>query len=150
MSGVHGLQQVVSAFITDLTHDDPVWTMAKSSSNQLAWGDGNLARNGSYSFPSNGIRMGYLQLRWLLDHDESFPQRNMVKERLHQRGLTRPGSSTDDAVLTLQDEFDDIIANNGRKAARSYQLIAGEPTIEFADGQRRSVDRRRRADDGHA
>jgi hypothetical protein len=29
MPCIHGLQQVIAAFITDLAHDDPGWTVAQ-------------------------------------------------------------------------------------------------------------------------
>lgn len=84
---VHGLQQVIAAFVANLAHDDAVGTMTKSCRNKLAWRDGDLTGDCSDSFPSNRVRMGYFQLRWLLDHDEPFVQRNMVKERFHERRL---------------------------------------------------------------
>ena len=150
VAGVHGLQQVVAAFVADFAHDDAVGTMAESGGDKLAWSDGNLAGNRIDRLPANGIGMGDLQLGWLLDHDQPFMQRNMVEQRLHQGRLARAGSTADDAVLPLPDKLDNGIPNRCRQAARCNQLIGGKPAVEFAHGERRAVDRRGRADDGDA
>src|ERR1700729_2004617 len=42
---VHCLEQVVTAFVSDFTHDNPVWTRAKRGGHQLAWSDSDLPRN---------------------------------------------------------------------------------------------------------
>src|SRR5579862_4095535 len=42
--GVHGLKQVVAAFVADFAHDDSVGTVAEGCRYQLAWSDGNLDR----------------------------------------------------------------------------------------------------------
>ncbi len=42
------------------------------------------------SLPANGVGMGDLQLGWLLDDDQPFVHRNVVKKRFHQRRLPDP------------------------------------------------------------
>ena len=143
-------KQVVAAFVADFAHDDAVGTMTKSGGHKLAWSDGNLAGNRRDCLPANGIGMGYLQLGWLLDHDQPLMQRNMVEQRLHQGCLARAGSTADDAVLPFADQSHNCIPNMSRQAARCNQFIRGKPAVEFADGERRAIDRRRRADDGDA
>ena len=100
--------------------------------------------------PANGIGMGNLQLGWLLDHDQPLTERNMIEQRLHQRGLSRAGSTGDDAVLPSLDQLHNRIPNMSGQAASLDQFIRGKPAVEFAHGKGRPVDRRRRADNGHA
>ena len=82
MARIHGLEQVIAAFVANLAHDDPVGTMAQRGGYKLARRDGNLARNRLDCLPTNRVGMGYLQLGWLLDHNEPFMQRNMVEQAL--------------------------------------------------------------------
>ena len=150
MPGVHRLQQVIAALIADLAHDDAVGTMAQSGGQELARSDGNLARNRLNSLPANGIGMRHLQLCRLLDDDETLLLGNMVKQRLHQGRLPRAGSTADNAVLAFVDEADYFVANGLGQAASGDQLIGGVPAVEFADGQRRPIDRGWSTHDRHA
>ena len=60
MAGIHRLQEVITAFVAYLAHDDAVGTMAQRGGDKLARCDGNLAGDGLYSFPPNRVRMRYL------------------------------------------------------------------------------------------
>src|SRR5579884_813561 len=150
VAGVHGLQQVVAAFIADFSHDDPVRAMAKSSGHKLACGYCNLPRNGLDCLPANRVGMGNLQLSGLLDHNEPFLKRNMVEQRLHQRCLARACSTADEATLPLANETHDGIPNLHRESPGFNEFIRGEPTVEFTNGERWSSDGRGSADDGNA
>ena len=72
MAGVHGLQQIVAASVADFSHDDAVRTMPQRGGDKLAWRDGDLTRNRVHCLPPDSVRMGDLQLGWLLDHDQPF------------------------------------------------------------------------------
>ena len=109
--GVHGLQQVVAAFVADLAHNDPVGAMAERRSYKLARSDSDLAGNRLYCFPANGVGMGDLQLSWLLDHDEAFVKGNMVEQCFHQSRFARSRPAADQTVLTIPDEADNGIAS---------------------------------------
>ena len=151
MAGVHGLQQVVAAFVADFAHDDPVGTMAESGGHKLAWRDGNLAGNRLDSLPANGVGMGDLQLGGLLDHDQPFMQRNVVEQRLHQSRLARAGSAADDAVLPLADEarqpYPEPAPAELPDAISSSEV---NQRLNLRTVKRRAVDRRGSADDGDA
>ena len=74
----------------------------------------------------------------------------MIEQRLHQRGLSRAGSTGNDAVLPSFDQSYNSVTYIDRKTARCDEFIRGKPAVEFAHGEGRPIDRRRRADNGHA
>ena len=83
MPGVHGLEQVVAAFVADFSHDNAVGTVTESCRHQLTRRDRNLAGDGGDCLPANGVGMSDLQFSRLLDDNESLVHRNMVKKGLH-------------------------------------------------------------------
>src|ERR1700679_2174094 len=140
VASVHRLQQVVTALIANLAHDDPVRTMPESSGQELTRSDGNLAGNRFDRLPANGIGMGYLQFGWLLNHDEPFVMGNVIEQRLHQSCFARSGPTADDPVLLLVDKANNRVPNVRRQAAGGNQLVRGIPAIEFADRHGDAVD----------
>src|ERR1700761_1093077 len=109
--------------------------MSQGGGYELARSYGNLAGNLLYGFPANSVRMRNLQLGGLLDDDESFVRRNVVEDSFQHRGLPRAGPPGNEAVLPVEHQPDDRVANVTRKAARIDQFIRRVPTVEFADGE---------------
>src|SRR5208337_2789840 len=111
---VDGLQEVIARFVAYYAHDDAVGPVAESSGHKLARSDGNLAGDGIDGLPANGVRMGYLQFGGLLNDDQTFVERHMVKQRFHQGCLATASSAADDSVLPLGNEPYDFIPNQLR------------------------------------
>ena len=53
MASVHGLQQVIAAFVADFAHDDAVGTVPESCGDKLAWSHGNLIVEQEATMPTS-------------------------------------------------------------------------------------------------
>src|SRR5579871_4039704 len=109
MAGIHGLEQVVAAFISNFSHDDAVRAMAESGGHELTGRHGDLARNGLDGFPTSGIGMRNVQLGRLLDDNDALLGRNVIKKRLHEGGLSGTSSSANESILALSNKGENRI-----------------------------------------
>ena len=148
MAGVHRLQQVERLGSADFADDDAFGAHTQAVAHQFAHGDLALAldirRTG---FQPHHVRLLQLQFGGVFAGDDAFVVLDELRQAVQQRGLAGAGAAGDQHVAAdAADDLQDLGAF-GRDRAELDQLIERQLVLlEFADGERRAVDRQRRHD----
>src|SRR5215208_5058480 len=102
---VEGLQQIEGLRAPDLAHQNAIGSMAQRCPDQIGNRDGWQRRFLSHwelrppSFKSQQIWLGEMDLRRLLDDDETFVVGDARGKSVQERGLPGSSSSRDEDVL---------------------------------------------------
>src|SRR5580692_7372009 len=148
VAGVHGLQQGEGFLAAHLADDDAFRAHTQTVAHQVAHGDLALAFEvGWPRFQPHHVRLLQLQFGGVLAGDDALVVVDVAGEAIEQRRLARAGAAGDQGVdPAAADDFEDFGAFR-RDRAVSDQLLERELVLlEFADGERRPVDRQRRHD----
>src|SRR5262249_43166742 len=94
------------------------------------------------------VRLLQLQLGGVLAGDDALVVVDELREAIEQRGLARAGTAGDDGVHPASTDYFEDFGPLGGDGAEPDQLLERQLVLlEFADGERGSVDRERRHDD---
>src|SRR5262249_12285372 len=98
-------------------------------------------------FQADHVRLLQLQFRGVLAGDDALVVVDEAREAVQQRCLARTGTARDDRVdPTAPDDFQDFAAFRRDRPEADELFERKFVTFEFADGERRPVERKRRRD----
>ncbi len=148
MAGVHRLQQVEGFLAAHLADDDAFRPHAQAVAHQIAHGDLPLAFEVRRPrFQAHHVRLLQLQFGGVLAGDDALVVIDVAGEAIEQRRLAGAGAAGDQGIdPAAADDFEDFRAFGRNRAVFDELLERQLVLLEFADGERRPVDRQRRHD----
>ena len=142
---VEELKQVERFSSANFTEDDAVRAVPKRCLQQVSDRDRRKIRLRLASLETDEVWLFELDFRRVLDEENSVLVRNELSQGAQERGLSTARSATNENVLAFFDVRLQPLRNPGVKAAAGDQVFDCEvTTVEFADGERDTVDAARR------
>ena len=148
MARIHGLQQIERLRSAHLADDDPFRAHTQAVLDQIAHGDLAFAFDIRRArFEPHDMRLLQLEFGGVFAGDDAFVVVDIAGQAIQQRGLAGAGTAGHHSVdAAAADDLQDLRAFR-RDRAVFHQLLERQLVLlEFADGERGSVDRERRHD----
>ena len=139
MAGVHGLQHIQRLAATDLTHDDALRAHTQRRFDQVPNGDLSCTRGiGVASLQTDQILDALdLQLRRVLDGDDTLILGDVVRQRIQEGGLAGAGTSADEDVILGLHQHLQLVCDLLRQRPVLNELGNGHRGLgELSDGDR--------------
>ena len=143
MAGVHRLQQVECFGSAHFADDDAFWAHTQAVAHQVAHGDLAFAFEvGRPRFQAHHVRLLQLQFGGVFAGNDALVVGNKLGEAVEQRGLAGASAAGYQRVdAAVSDDAQDFRALLGDRAELDQLVERQLVFLEFADGERRSVDR---------
>ena len=141
VAGVHGLQHVDRLGAAYLAHDDPVGPHTERVDEQHPLGHFALALDvGGPGLESHDVRLPQLELGRILDRDDALGLRDVRRQHVQQRRLSRAGTARDEHVEPAAHDRLEKREHRLGEALEADQVFAAQRVaLELSDGEMRTV-----------
>ena len=148
MAGVHGLQQVERFRSAHFADDDAFRPHTQTVAHQIAHGDLALALEiGRPCLQPHHMRLLQLQFGGVLAGNDTLVIVDVAGQTIEQRRFAGAGAAGNEHIHTAAaDHLEDFGAFRRNRSVADQLLECQLVLAEFADGERRPVDRQRRHD----
>ena len=148
MAGIHGLQQVERFRSAHLADDDAFGPHTQTVADQIAHGDLAFALEiRRPRFQSHHVRLLQLQFGRVLAGDDTLVVVDIAGQAVEQRRFAGAGAAGNKNIHpAAADHLEDFGAFRRDRSVADQLLERQLVLAEFADGERRPVDRKRRHD----
>lgn len=152
VAGVEGLQQIESFLAPYLPQDGALGPVPQAGLEQVADCNGRDLRSLlAAGLEADKVRLADVDFGSVLDDQQAVIVGNEIGQDVEQGGFPCAGASADEDVLSIQDGRLEIGGHLLGNCPDANQVMDSEAAgIEFADGERDSLNAARRQDGGYA